>query len=233
MPLGSPLVPMVPMPGQVTITPAAPSAGPSSAGGAASSRLGNAVRASISLIALIVGFSLVLYVTNEGPRECYPAPMDAGASTPRGQNLDQSAYFYGYTGAAIAIAGGCLGTAYGAGASGSVVGAIFALPLAIWPFMMATIILGAIPNGEEGYCPKVGYAHYSAGVMTGFGGVAGGVVIGMTQVIRLEGNDSCTALQNIACCARNLMAIIAGIVGNLLAILGLMCGLIASGATCS
>jgi hypothetical protein len=217
--------------GQVMLPPAAPSSPTSSAGGGCgcSAVLGNAIRATISLLALIVGFFFVLHVTNQGPRECYPAPSDDSITKP----TDESAFFYGYTGAAIAMAGGCLGAAYAAAAGGSVVGALFALPLAVYSLTMAVIIIGAIDVDDDNYCPKMGYAHYASGVMSGFGGVAGGITIGTTQLVpRVEGAGCCTALQNAGCCARNLMAIVTGIVGNLLALIGLVAGLVASSGRC-
>ena len=73
--------------------------------------------------------------------------------------------------------------------------------------------------------------NHLAGSQPGFGGAAGGIAIDMTQLTpRVEGAGSCTALQNIACCARNLVVIVTGIVGNLLDLVALTCmvGLVAA-----
>ena len=93
---------------------------------------------------------------------------------------------HAYLGASLAIVGCCLGTGYGALQGGTIVSVVLSLPIAVMGLIMAVIIIGAVPAGQEGYCAKVGYAHFSSGFAVGGAGLAGGLAIGATGVLNAD-----------------------------------------------
>ena len=130
----------------------------------------------------------------------------------------------------LAVAGCTLGAGYGAGASGSAISAFMSLPIAIFGLIMSVIIIGAIPAGQTGYCAKVGYAHFNAGLATGGCGLAGGLtIVGMAQLLRMH---------KIKCFPEQVPAeyqapVFSGLLGCGFALFGLIVGLVMSGANCS
>ena len=95
---------------------------------------------------------------------------------------------------------------------------------------MSVIIIGAIPAGQTGYCAKVGYAHFNAGLATGGCGLAGGLtIVGMAQLLRMH---------KIKCFPEQVPAeyqapVFSGLLGCGFALFGLIVGLVMSGANCS
>ena len=89
---------------------------------------------------------------------------------------------------------------------------------------------GAIPAGQTGYCAKVGYAHFNAGLATGGCGLAGGLtIVGMAQLLRMH---------KIKCFPEQVPAeyqapVFSGLLGCGFALFGLIVGLVMSGANCS
>ncbi|KAK3271109.1 V-type proton ATPase 16 kDa proteolipid subunit [Cymbomonas tetramitiformis] len=106
---------------------------------------------------------------------------------------DETAPFFGFMGAAIALVFSCMGAAYGTAKSGvgvasmgvmrpdlvmkSIVPVIMAGVLGIYGLVIAVIISTGIP--DTGYCMFGGYAHLASGLSCGLSGLAAGMAIGI------------------------------------------------------
>jgi V-type H+-transporting ATPase proteolipid subunit len=82
----------------------------------------------------------------------------------------------------------------------------------------------AVPKGQEGYCAKVGFAHFGAGLAVGLSGLAAGTAIGIVG----DAGVRATAQQPKLFVGMILILIFAEALG----LYGLIVALVMSGAKC-
>jgi len=61
----------------------------------------------------------------------------------------------------------------------SIIPVVMAGVIGIYGLIVAVIVIGAVPNGTVGYCPKAGFAHFGSGLSVGLSGMAAGTAIGI------------------------------------------------------
>lgn len=178
--------------------------------------------------AVLMNIVLCLVImSRQGPSAC-PAPSDTGHH----EMTSPAAYNHGYMGAALAVAGGCLGAGYAAANGGTMLSAVLSAPLVLFGLIVGVIIVGAIPYDAGEYCEQAGFAHLWAGVAYAAAAVAGGLAIGMTQFINAD-CDACGAERRCTCVAlRYLVALFACLIGNGIALVGLILALVMTGVRC-
>ena len=82
----------------------------------------------------------------------------------------------------------------------------------------------AVPAGQEGYCAKVGFAHFGSGMAVGLSGLAAGTAIGIVG----DAGVRATAQQPKLFVGMILILIFAEALG----LYGLIVALVMSGASC-
>merc|ERR1711871_577188 len=152
-----------------------------------------------------------------------------------------TAPFFGFMGAAAALIFANFGAAYGTAKSGvgvasmgvmrpdlvmrSIIPVIMAGVIGIYGLIVAVIVNSNIPaKGQEGYCTKVGFAHFGSGMAVGLSGLAAGAAIGIVG----DAGVRATAQQPKLFVGMILILIFAEALG----LYGLIVALVMSGAKC-